>query len=325
MNPPFIIIDRVRDALRCVAAAASVFFAVQLAWAIWSPGVSGQENPFRVAVVVSMNIRPYFEAMEGMRKALGDSPDIEIKSYVLSDDASGGEASLARKVFADAPSALVGIGPEATRFVFNRPFDGIRLYAMVLHPEKIIDPEAGDACGISLQVPFAAQIRIFRQTFPDIRRIGLLYDPANNGDAEAAISAADGNGAEIVSLPVSRREEIAEALRRNWAKIDGLWLIPDRTVITESLVRYIVKEAIANGVAVLGYNRFFFESGAAMAFVVDYEAVGIETARSLLNRRAGEPCFSMAPPFKAWLNMPVTEALGVRKVHPDTSEVEVKP
>lgn len=41
--------------------------------------------------------------------------------------------------------------------------------------------------------------------------------------------------------------------------MDALWLIPDRTVISESIVKYVIKEAFLRKVPVIGYNRFFMK------------------------------------------------------------------
>ena len=298
---------------------AAFLFLVPCVW-----GDAGKMPPTRVGVVVSMNIRPYFEAMEGIREVFGEQPNIEIGTYFL-EDSDGDWAGTSKQIRSEAPGAVIAIGPEATRLVFSEFQKGIRAYSMVLHPEKLLESSEVERCGVSLQVPLGRQIRLFRRTFPEVRRIGLLFDPANHGPSGFPVLEFEEERAEVIPLPVRGREDIPEVLQESWPGIDGLWFIPDRTVITESLVRYITKEAIANGVAVLGYNRFFFESGAAMAFVLDYREIGIKTARMVLEKMEGGNCDSHSPPFRTWINARVASALNLRFVGGDLPNVEVRP
>jgi len=305
--------------------AARALLAGWLLLAAWLPCASGREAPLRVGVVVSMNIRPYFEALEGVRSVFRESRDVELVRFFLEDSPGNDEAALAQRIFQRAPDAVIAIGPEATRLVFSHPYEGVRVYSMVLHPQKLMDPAVENPCGVSLQVPFAEQARIFRRALPGIGRIGILFDRDGNEDAESAVSEASEAAGEVIPLPVRNREEIPRVLRENWSRIDGLWFIPDRTVISESLVKFIIKEAMSNGVATLGYNRFFYESGAAMALVLDYRAAGAEAAAMARESLRGGDCRAAGPPFAAWLNIRVAEALGIREIRSEIPGVEIGP
>jgi putative ABC transport system substrate-binding protein len=48
----------------------------------------------------------------------------------------------------------------------------------------------------------------------------------------------------IVPLKVSSKKDIPVVLKQNWENIDALWLIPDQTVISESIVQYMIKDAL---------------------------------------------------------------------------------
>ena len=98
---------------------------------------------------------------------------------------------------------------------------------------------------------------------------------------------------------------------QHWKEIDVLWLIPDRTVISESIVQHIIKEALFNRVPVIGYNRFFYESGAAFSFVFDYIELGKQTAKLAIDMLSGKACQKNNPVFHAWLNPRVISRLGI--------------
>ena len=129
-------------------------------------------------------------------------------------------------------------------------------------------------------------------------------------------------------LAVGDRRQISDLLNRNWSAIQGLWMIPDATVITESLVRHIIKKAIVNKVAVIGYNRFFLDSGAALGFVLDYKEIGRQTADLAWRTSSGDACRILSPRFQTLTNRRVMEMLGIddgaRSPEP-TSVMEKKP
>ncbi len=83
-------------------------------------------------------------------------------------------------------------------------------------------------------------------------------------------------------------------------------MIPDQTVISESLIRYLVKNSIKQGVGVVGYNRFFLKQGAVASFVINYEQVGVQTARILVEMLAVKSCKSIPPGFELTIQQCVT-------------------
>ena len=91
--------------------------------------------------------------------------------------------------------------------------------------------------------------------------------------------------------------------------MDALWLIPDRTVISESIVKYVIKEAFLRKIPVIGYNRFFYETGAALAFVFDYKELGQQCAKKALSILSGKNCLSTPPLFHVWVNAGVAGSL----------------
>jgi putative ABC transport system substrate-binding protein len=129
----------------------------------------------------------------------------------------------------------------------------------------------------------------------------------------------------IVPLEVSSKKNIPIVLQQHWEGLDALLLIPDRTVISESLVKYIIKQAISEGVAVVGYNRFFYESGAALAFVFDYKEIGEQTARLAFRILAGDVCEREDPIFHTWLNSRVIKTLGIQVAGDGCPGIEVGP
>ena len=268
----------------------------------------------RVAVVVSKNIKPYLDAVEGFKSGLADNADVKAQVFNLEKLDAKERVELFRGRGAKKFALFVAVGPEAVLAVWNGIGKGgvSRIYFMVLNPEKIFGFRE-KVCGIPLNIPVQTQVEMVGRGLPSIRRPGLLYDPELNSDFfRKAAGAASLSGLTIVPLRVSSKKDIPLVLKRQWKDMDALWLIPDRTVISESIVKYVIKEAFLRKVPVIGYNRFFYETGAALAFVFDYKELGLQCAQKALKILSSQDCLSTPPLFHVWINERVGEKLGLR-------------
>ncbi|MCP4352023.1 MAG: hypothetical protein GY795_41700 [Desulfobacterales bacterium] len=273
----------------------------------------------KAAVLISQNIKPYMEAVEGLSRSVSKNTGTELEVFSLSShpcEKEQKEQKILKKELVEGNFSLfIAVGPEASRFIWTEFYDQNTpmLFTIVLNPEKVVG-QAEQSCGISLNIPVKMQIREIARTLPDSKRIGLMYDAEYNDlfFKEASEYALE-LGLKIVPLQVSSKKEIPLALKKNWNNIDSLWLIPDRTVISESIIHYIIKQALLKKMPVIGYNLFFYESGAALAFVFDYEELGYQTGRLALRVLSGDTCQNNAPKFKTLLNQRVMKRLGIKQ------------
>lgn len=267
------------------------------------------------AVILSRNIRPFVEAMEGARDVLVQSAGANVETESLDRLGDDRLDELYNRLSEKKHDLLIAVGSDAARFVWTRFKDPSlhRLYTIVLNPEAVIGPSQ-PPCGVSMNIPAGVQIETITRGLPSTKRIGLLFDPQYNSRFfNEASAVAASSGLSIIPLRVSSRKEISGVLKNNWKKMDALWMIPDRTVIFETLVRHVIREGIKRGVPTIGYNRFFYESGAALAFVFDYKELGRQSGRAALDALAGEGCREQAPLFDAWVNVKVIRSLGLKE------------
>ncbi len=273
-----------------------------------------KSGPSSVAIIVSLKIRPYFDALEGLKKAPFKQAGFKLTVFFLDDYKGKSREILLKSLENGKFSQFIAIGPEAMRFIWNEApvREDLRAFTMVLHPENVIEKNMDSFCGIPLDIPFQKQVEIIKELAPGIKSIGILYGQKSNREfVEKAGKIAADYGIGIVSLKAQTRSDIPVVLSSNWGKIDSLFLIPDRVIISESLVKYIIKESILNKVPAIGYNRFFYESGAAIAFVLNYHDIGEKTGRLVLDRLSRGLCPKALPVFKAWVNMRVARTLNM--------------
>jgi len=302
--------------LRCAvflcALLCPLLFGTRFALCQESPAA---DRSFRVVIVVSANIRPYIEALDGIRSELDRilRADAEVIMLDRYDEKAGFD--LADRLIREKPTDLIAaIGPEAAAFVW-RLFPGpspTRMYSLILNPEKTVGAQDMDA-GIPLNIPPGVLIQMIHQGLPALRRIGIFYDPAHNREFfDTAAAAALELGVELVPMAVSERKDIPFLLQECFDSLDGVWLIPDRTVISESIAQYIIKESVLQKMPVIGYNQFFYDSGAALAFVFDYAELGRQTAGLIAEALNKNKSVAQIPVFKVWLNETVLKKLEMK-------------
>ena len=274
-------------------------------------GAFSDEGGMKSAVLVSKKIRPYLQVVDGIVKEAGKSPNTVDVFFLMPGDTSMNR-ELIQSIGQSGFDMVLAVGPEAASFVWNADFPMDRLYGAVLDPATIpgIDTEA---CGISLRIPVGVQLNHIARTFPAIKRIGLLFDPANNQwFYERASRYSLSVGITIVPFEVSARSQITKAITRE--AVDAIWMIPDQTIISEKVVQFVIKQGVYHNTGVIGYNPFFIRSGALFSFEFDYAALGLQIGRKMLGRYNGDPCFTESPVFNTLVNEKIAKKIGVEVV-----------
>jgi putative ABC transport system substrate-binding protein len=269
----------------------------------------------KVVAIVSLKIRPYMEALEAMEETILAETGVKLEVLHLDNDSVKSRDELIKRLTDKGDATVfIAVGPEAANLLWNDvpAGKGKKIFTMVLNPENAF-PLQQDPCGISLNIPLENQLRVLTQVVPGLNRIGLIYNPEHNAAfAKQAVQTGATLGVTIIPLEVAARKEIPTVLQHNWKAINGLWMIPDQTVIAESLVTFIIKESLSRGVPVIGFNRYFYENGASLCYLFDYKEIGRQTGRLLMELINGMPCSNRSPDYKVWCNIEVLKALGVR-------------
>jgi len=206
---------------------------------------------------------------------------------------------------------MVAVGPQALSYFRDHHWPGMVLYAMVLNPERFFW-EGAQIRGISLNLSPWKQLLTVNRIFPQIKRLGVLYNPEKNQTwFNRAKTVMTFKNLALVPLQVNRRADIPALFNPSGPQVDAILFIPDQTVISRSIITYVIKESLRLGIPTFGFNRFFHESGAALSFIIDYKAIGqqvaemVQTITDNSNRTAAEP------PFTVLLNRKVIDSLKI--------------
>jgi putative ABC transport system substrate-binding protein len=275
-------------------------------------------KPRLVGVLISQEIRPFILMVEGLESQL-DAPTLRI--FLDQEGKPYSQDPRFEKLVPDAFTLVVAVGPRALSFLVDHHWPPPLIFGMILNPERIA--VKNDLCGVSLNLSEDRQFKSIRDLFPDINKVGVLFDPRNNEEwFAAARPVAAIQGISLVAVTVSSRSAVSGVIKEKAPDVDALLFIPDPTVISKTIIQYVIKEALLRRVPSIGYNPFFTESGAALSFVIDYRHVGERVARQVRQVLDGKPCSVVAPDFRVMLNRSVIRTLKIKLGTPLPENVE---
>ncbi len=271
-------------------------------------GFGADRKPGMVGILISREILPYLQMVQGLEENLEQS---STRIYLDKDGKPYSQESRFQELRSADFTVMVAVGPQALAYLQSRRWPGDVLYAMVLNPARFFWKSA-HLGGISLDLSPWKQLLTVNRVFPQIKRLGVLYSPEKNqtwfNRAKAVMTF---KNLVLVPLQVKQRSDIPSLFAPPGPQVDAILFIPDQTVISQSMISYVIKESLRLGIATFGFNRFFHESGAALSFIIDYHKIGQEMAemvRTLLN---GGSYVSTGPPFSVLLNQKAIKTLGI--------------
>jgi len=227
-------------------------------------------------VVQSLPIKPYNQALEGLRSVCTGKTTTLVESTRT-------EADIAKKVRKINPDLIVAIGMDAlTKVAALEERQRITIpviYLMVPNPQSLVEDNA-NITGVSMNIEPGAQLSALQQILPQTRKIGIVFDPDKTGRfVRKAHSAATAAGVELLTKTVHNSREAAAALVGMKGKIDLLWLLPDTTVVTPTTIDLLLLSAIEQKIPVFTFSEKSAEKGALLALEIDAHEAG---------RQAGE-------------------------------------
>ena len=234
-----------------------------------APGIC-EAGP-EIAVVQSIRVKPYEQAIKGFRSIC----DVTIKRIVLSEL---GRADAVRSIKDKRPELVLAIGGDALS-IAKRIKSIPTVYTMVLNPLTGLSGEE-NIRGVSMNIPPEQQLRALLRALPQVKTVGLLHDPDRTGGfVREAHVAALGMGIILVAREIHDAKDAASLIMDMRGKIDAFWMLPDITVITPQAVEFLLLFSLENTIPLLAFSEKYVELGAFMSTDIDAFDMG---------RQAGE-------------------------------------
>jgi putative ABC transport system substrate-binding protein len=205
---------------------------------------------FRIEVLQVTDIEPYREALAGFLKSLQASGLVEGKNLSVHkatidfDAENGGFWSKlgvllrirqeSSRIVEAKPDLVLTIGTPATKYARGMMTDARipLVFTAVANPEdagcvSLVDAGEG-ATGSTLYTDMTDSLKLVKDVFPEVRRIGMVHSDDDNGIANVAAATAKGKplGLDVSARQVSKNEHIAPKLKELHAAGAEMFAVP---------------------------------------------------------------------------------------------------
>lgn len=242
----------------------------------------GIADSAEVMALFTLRIKPYQDALEGFKAGCGCVPDAIDVSETSQQD-------LKEKIRAKRPSLLFVVGMETLeilQYINDIPI----VYAMVLNAIPFVHGE-GNITGVSLEVPSEKHFEALKNISPEIKRLGMAFDPRNSTQyLEQAWVAAKSNGITLVARRVYEPPKAPGLIKEMLGMVDAYWMLPDLTMNNPATVKFLMDFSMANNIPIITFSDKFVGMGALMALTPDSVDMG---------RQAGEMAHQILSGTKA--------------------------
>ena len=248
----------------------------------------------RIAVFVSYDAPPMEEALAGFKESLARQGITAVYELYPLQEASGQNRRRPAAVRENGTRLILALGSLALETA-GREAAGIPVVAGMVLREADIRRGRG-VTGVFLEFPLETQLAWLRHLMPDARRIGVVFNPAENRDTiEAADRIASRMGLELLAREVATPLELPGALESLANRADVLLGISDNVVVTPQTARSLLLFSFRNRIPFIGLSTAWVKAGAFYALDRDYRDIGRQCAELAAKVLAGADPASLAP------------------------------
>jgi putative ABC transport system substrate-binding protein len=282
-------------------------------------------EPKRIAVTAIIPHPALDSVFDGLRRGLAELGHSEGQDIALTYEHAGGNlavaARIARRVVSEQPEVIVAISTPSAQAAAGATREIPIVFAAVTDPLAAglvasAEEPGGNITGVSDMAPVADHLALVREITPEVRRLGILYNPreANSRSSAAQlITKAEQAGIQIVEGLARTPAEVADAVQSLVGRADAIFVPTDNTVTAE--LETVAATAIEKGLALYAADTNSVGRGALAATGFDYEQIGIWTAaivdRVLKGEDPGRIPVVFATGADLYLNQATAAAVGV--------------
>ncbi|RWX45336.1 putative ABC transport system substrate-binding protein [Candidatus Electrothrix communis] len=224
----------------------------------------------------------------------------------------GDEEGCASKIQSIHPDLILALGAQALKIALLVP-DIPVVHLLVIRPVTITDT-IRPVTGVSLSVPPKVQLDEMTRYFPEVKRVGLVYDPKRSSKIIEQLQAARPD-LEFITLPTENISEVPELIHSLRGKVDFLWMLPDLTATNQMTIQSYVLFSIRNKIPLLTFSQKLLTHGATIAVTFDTDEMAKQAAAlaidMLFHPVGAEQTALVDPPVKTIINHTMTAKLGI--------------
>ncbi len=229
----------------------------------------------QAVAVLSSDLGPYREALEGFREAFGQT----IPSYNLSED---------KLKLSPETRIVVAFGGKAALFPYPEPVTLV--YCMAPGTELNPGNRRGSSVGIGMLPRASIIFPKLKEIQTNLKRLAVFWSSEFMGHyVESMRQAAVPMEIEIVSQRLKGPDELPERLRSLFQSIDAVWLMPDPLLINSQSFNVFKEFSWSNKVPFYAPTAGLVEQGATASISASFREIGRAAASAARQVLSGKP------------------------------------
>ncbi len=236
-----------------------------------------------ICIIKGENIKPYDEALEGFLEVLQEKASKKKDNLVLSYykfSRNIRDEHIIKEIKNKKPHLILTIGTNPTRKIKKEIKKIPVVFSMVLAPVanglvRSMRYPGNNLTGASMDVSLNVQFKKLNEILPRAKKIGVIYDAQKTGKKiKRAVSLAKKYNLKLIKAVVSSPGQVPGALESIIKKIDVLWIVIDKTVVSERSLEYMLAMSLKKKIPVMGPAMYMVKKGALFSLSCDYEDIG---------------------------------------------------
>ncbi len=192
------------------------------------------------------------------------------------------------------------------------------LFAMVLNWQRYdLLKDQQNIAGIDAETSPGSKFANMALFAPNVNSIGVIYSENNSKHIlEEAQQASLEMGLELVSIPITKPNELKHAFNKQESRIQAFWILNDPIVYTLENITWLNNRCIQNRLVCLGPSQNIAELGLMMAIIPDHSSIGLQAASladNIISKRQTPQEIGVMAPLgtKVILNMKTISRIGL--------------
>jgi len=263
------------------------------------PTAPKRDKPWKLYGIMYTESPPAEETVAGLHEGMKTWPLVEGRDYTFKLLNAQGDIgtlnSLIDAALTDGADIIVPISTPSLQAAVRKVKDRPIVFSLVANPMaagagKSYTDHLPNVTGVSVLAPADEMLDLLRKHFPQYRRIGTLYCPAEANSVDlmnTLVEHGKARGLEVDTVAVSTPTELPDAAMALASRpIDAIVQISDN--LTSGGFTAISRAANQVQRPLFSLNSTTIPLGAPVAFGRDYHDCGVETAKMLLRVMQGE-------------------------------------
>lgn len=292
-------------------------------------GVATAADQKKVMISTVVEVPQLVETKEGVLKGLAergfeDGRNIKVEYQTANGNAST-QQQIAKKFVGDGADLIVAITTPTAQSMASVTNSVPIVFATVTDPIKAkLIPQfkapGGNITGVSDAPPLAAQINLFHEIVPKLKKLGFIYNPgldSSNATLERLREEAGKLGITVVEAAAPTTNEVIPATKKLVGNVDAIYVPNDTTVV--AALETVVKVGQETRIPVFTGETRGVDRGAIASVGLDYIEVGRiaghMAAMILQGAKPGEIdsviAYQKLPNFVEVVNKSAAAAMGV--------------